>query len=245
MPNFNKSKGFQLRSGNKAKAPFKMMGSSPAKDMLSDIFTSKKEKDIKLNSNTPERNLESEAKGKIDKTRGTREGQVKKSGRLDKIQNRQDKRALRKYNNSLSQGSQGEMGMEAFKKSDKYTDKTSKREGRLKKEVNMTPDEYDANQAAKKEKFAQGMRDVGALVSNIGNEDESMSSVIQGQVDKKQKQKDKDIQNEKDKVSTERTQQLVDTYKKENSGEGELAADVPEAATSIKGNTMTNLSKNK
>jgi len=30
MPNFNKSKGFQLRSGNKANAPFKQMGASPA-----------------------------------------------------------------------------------------------------------------------------------------------------------------------------------------------------------------------
>jgi hypothetical protein len=29
MPNFTKSKGFQLKSGNTAKAPFKMMGSSP------------------------------------------------------------------------------------------------------------------------------------------------------------------------------------------------------------------------
>ena len=207
--------GFKLRSGNGPLA-FKNMGSSPAKDMLSDIFTSKKEKDIKLNSNTPERNLESEAKGKIDKTRGTHEGQVKKSGRLDKIQNRQDKRALRKYNNSLSQGSQGEMGMEAFKKSDKYTDKTSKREGRLKKEVNMTPDEYDANQAAKKEKFAKGMRDMGEIVSNIGDKDKSMSSVIQGQADRKVAEadkitarKDKDIQNEKDIANTKRTNQLT------------------------------------
>ena len=38
MPNFNKSKGFQLRSGNKAKAPFKMMGSSPAKGGFMDAL---------------------------------------------------------------------------------------------------------------------------------------------------------------------------------------------------------------
>ena len=31
MPNFNKSKGFQLKSGNKGGMPFKEMGSSPAK----------------------------------------------------------------------------------------------------------------------------------------------------------------------------------------------------------------------
>ena len=37
MPNFQKSKGFQLRSGNKADTPFKMMGSSsPAKQFLDD-----------------------------------------------------------------------------------------------------------------------------------------------------------------------------------------------------------------
>lgn len=38
MPNFNKSKGFQLRSGNKANAPFKMMGSSPAKQGFMDAL---------------------------------------------------------------------------------------------------------------------------------------------------------------------------------------------------------------
>ena len=41
MPNFNKSKGFQLRSGNKADTPFKMMGSSsPAKGIFSKIARS-------------------------------------------------------------------------------------------------------------------------------------------------------------------------------------------------------------
>jgi len=41
MPNFNKSKGFQLRSGNKADTPFKMMGSSsPAKGIFSKIASS-------------------------------------------------------------------------------------------------------------------------------------------------------------------------------------------------------------
>jgi len=34
MPDFKNSKGFQLRSGNKPNAPFKMMGSSPAKNEI-------------------------------------------------------------------------------------------------------------------------------------------------------------------------------------------------------------------
>jgi len=48
MPNFQKSKGFQLRSGNKAKAPFKMMGSSPAKQSYGFSMTDDKTKDLKL-----------------------------------------------------------------------------------------------------------------------------------------------------------------------------------------------------
>ena len=170
---------------------------------------------VELNTLQKEKD-EGDAKAKVDATRGTSKGQVKKSGRLDKIQNRQDKRALRKYNNSLSQGSQGEMGMEAFKKSDKYTDKTSKREGRLKKEVNMTPDEYDANQAAKKEKFAQGMRDIGELAKAAGDQDISLVDTIKGQADAKvakadkiTARKDQDIQNEKDIANTKRTNHLT------------------------------------
>jgi hypothetical protein len=46
MPNFTKSKGFQLRSGNIAKAPFKMMGSSPAKQSYGFSMTDDKTKDI-------------------------------------------------------------------------------------------------------------------------------------------------------------------------------------------------------
>ena len=48
MPNFTKSKGFQLRSGNIAKAPFKMMGSSPAKQSYGFSMTDDKTKDLKL-----------------------------------------------------------------------------------------------------------------------------------------------------------------------------------------------------
>jgi hypothetical protein len=47
MPNFTKSKGFQLRSGNIAKAPFKMMGSSPAKQSYGFSMTDDKTKDLK------------------------------------------------------------------------------------------------------------------------------------------------------------------------------------------------------
>lgn len=38
MPKFNKSKGFQLRSGNKSGMPFKQMGSSPNKQGITDML---------------------------------------------------------------------------------------------------------------------------------------------------------------------------------------------------------------
>jgi len=46
MPNFAKSKGFKLRSGNTANAPFKLMGSSPAKQSYGFSMTGDKTKDI-------------------------------------------------------------------------------------------------------------------------------------------------------------------------------------------------------
>jgi len=53
MPNFNKSKGFQLRSGNKSGLPFKQMGSSPAKinvGAIAGVLSTKKDNELDLKS---------------------------------------------------------------------------------------------------------------------------------------------------------------------------------------------------
>ena len=208
MPNFNKSKGFQLKSGNKAKAPFKMMGSSSPAKGWGDIFGGANKQAEEMAKQTPK--VETI---KIDET---------KNEKAPKVRSMTDK--------ELKMKQDGKLGT--------VVSRTAKKIGKgIKEGVKKTKEYIKEN--------PQAIRDMGAVISNIGDPNTSMSSVIQGQADRKQERADKDIQNEKDKVSTERTQQLVDTYKKENSGEAELPADDSEAATSIKGKTMTNLSKNK
>ena len=55
---------------------------------------------------------------------------------------------------------------ENWKKSDEYSPgELSKREKRLTKEVGMTPEEYEANQARKKEEFFGGLDQLGQTIS--------------------------------------------------------------------------------
>ena len=203
----HKSKGFQLKSGNKAKAPFKMMGSSPAKEDLIKIDPIQT-KEIKQTKLSPPDKLEGSTKT------------FKEIKAEDKALDKSD---------TMFKDTKGDGTV---------VSRTAKKIGKgIKEGVKKTKEYIKEN--------PQAIRDMGAVISNIGDPNTSMSSVIQGQADRKQERADKDIQNEKDKVSTERTQQLVDTYKKENSGEAELPEDDSKAATNIKGSTMTNLSKNK
>ena len=205
MPNFNKSKGFQLKSGNKAKAPFKMMGSSSPAKGWDDILSMGKKANIeKADQSSTVQGVSSKAiegVGNSTKSANVKVANVKVATpeELRKKHKEEGNKITNKERKEAGEGSRlqriGKGIKEGVKKTKEY--------------IKENP---------------QAIRDMGAVISNIGNEDESMSSVIQGQADRKQERADKDIQNEKDKVSTERTQQLVDTYKKENSGEGELAA---------------------
>ena len=210
MPNFNKSKGFQLKSGNKAKAPFKMMGSSSPAKGWGDIFGGANKQAEEMAKQTPK--VETI---KIDET---------KNEKAPKVRSMTDK--------ELKMKQDGKLGT-VVSRTAKKIGKSIKKGAKNFKKAMQDPE----NQ--------QKMRDLGEVVSNIGDPNTSMSSVIQGQADRKQDRVDKNIQNEKDKVSTARNKQIIDQHNKEASGEGELAADVPEATASIKGNTMTNLSKNK
>ena len=210
MPNFNKSKGFQLRSGNKGGMPFKVMGSSPAKQGFTipgadggtsaiDAFTTKTQ-----NKEIVAPKVENVEKDKV-RVMTEKESKMKQDGKLGTVVSR----TAKKIGKSIKKGAK------------------------------------NFGKAMQDPENQQKMRDLGAVVSNIGDPNTSMSSVIQGQADRKQDRVDKNIQNEKDKVSTARNRQIIDQHNKEASGGRELAADDSEAATSIKGKTMTNLSKNK
>tara|TARA_R100001463_G_scaffold4044_2_gene15669 strand:- start:1163 stop:1825 length:663 start_codon:yes stop_codon:yes gene_type:complete len=186
MPNFNKSKGFQLRSGNKANAPFKMMGSSPVKggfmDALNAFKPESKTKDLKAKEVTT-----------IDTTKGQKNTNKVKSADL-KI-----KGTDKVSSTSSRPDGEGPVTKEPKPKSNK-----------------AKPGLSEAEKAAKKEKRAQAFRDAGEIVSNIGDPNTSMSSVIQGQADRRiakadkaTARKDKDIQNEKDIANTKRTNQVI------------------------------------
>jgi hypothetical protein len=285
MPNFNKSKGFQLRSGNKAKAPFKMMGSSPANDGVKSSFNPKvfdKEDNIvetdilfqksrvddpkgkpvkpKKSESDEERSIrldkelktkqallknelskefkdnkqlekdaqkqtdhkaratelsrlqsEKEAKEEVDATRGTTHGQKRKKLKLDNIQANQDKKyqkqktkafdkVMKKMNKASTledklkqeereneaKGKDGSRksrrlgrkisktknqqkkweGKETLYEGSETSDKETRREKRLKNEVNMTPDEYNANQDRKRKELSEGLQGLGADMGN-------------------------------------------------------------------------------
>jgi len=89
---------------------------------------------------------ENEAKGKIDGSRRSRRLK-KKIGRK--------KNQQRKWE-----------GKETLYEGSETSDKETRREKRLKSEVNMTPDEYNANQDRKRKELSKGLQGLGADIGN-------------------------------------------------------------------------------
>jgi len=89
---------------------------------------------------------ENEAKGKIDGSRRSRRLK-KKIGRK--------KNQQRKWE-----------GKETLYEGSETSDKETRREKRLKSEVNMTPDEYNANQDKKRKELSEGLQGLGADIGN-------------------------------------------------------------------------------
>lgn len=95
--------------------------------------------------------------------------------------------------------------------------------------------ELAAEKAAKKEKRAQAFRDMGKMISYIGDPSKSMVEVHQEIADRKTAKaneliarKDKDIQNEKDIANTKRTNQVIAEHTaKLNKDSNKLSADTP------------------
>ena len=186
-------------------------------------------------------------KAKVDATRGTEEGQVKKQGKLDKIKGKRDKKIHKKNVKAdilaaeIHQERENNPGVETKKLKRlrrKYKNKTEKvkklgeketnREARLKKEVNMTPEEYKANQADKKQKFQDSMNRLAMTVhpnhdpSQVAEFDESVRT-------RGQKEETERINNAYKEADTKRMNQAMDAYKAEQLKQGKLAADIPSA----------------
>lgn len=235
MPNFNKSKGFQLRSGNKANAPFKMMGSSPAKNLgglLGKIGSSKTDASGDLLFNKQKTPTAPEVKT-IDNTKSKKNTnkvkpqkiKIADTGKMGNTSSRPEDNA------TPEQRMASDFVTSKPKPNKTKTNKNTASED--KPEATKSAAELAAEKAAKKEKRAQAFRDAGEIVSNIGDPNTSMSSVIQGQADKRTAKadkaiarKDKDIQNEKDIANTKRTNQVIAEHTANlNKNSSKLSAD--------------------
>ena len=151
MPNFNKSKGFQLRSGNKDKAPFKMMGSSPAAfGRKKGAFDTTDEKptgtDIsQFTPKTDAQDLGAKNRKIVAKTPDKKEvpkkhrDQVKKAEKITKLEGKEAKRDAKRAD-----------GKKVFLGNLKKKNNANKRE-KLQTEVDKTSEQYVTDKAAKKD----------------------------------------------------------------------------------------------
>jgi len=182
---------FKMRSGN-GPLQFKQMGASPAKggfmDALNAFKPESKTKDLKAKEVTT-----------IDTTKA--QANTNKPG--SKNYTGTDKNTDESHLSTKTTDKKGEIKTKAFKNDVSEPSKPK-------------PELSEDEKAAKKEKRAQAFRDAGEIVSNIGDPNTSMSSVIQGQADRRiakadkaTARKDKDIQNEKDIANTKRTNQVI------------------------------------
>jgi len=266
---------FKMRSGN-GPLQFKQMGATPVKQLESEMtreeLTKKQEynklqKDIastpgtkayekeqerikqeKTDAETAKTKADADAKAKVDATRGTERGQVKKQGKLDKIQARQDKKALKKFNKNQrgsykeykesvgegegtlskkdwkAQNKGNATSMEDFKSSKGYTDKSTRREERLKKEVDMTPEEYKANQADKKQKFQDAMNRT-AMILHPNFDPSQVAEFDEGVRRRGQAEETERINNEYKAAETKRIESSLDAYKKKKAEGDQLFKD--------------------
>ena len=151
MPKFQKSKGFQLRSGNKDKAPFKMMGSSPAAYGLEKgLLGGKKEGGLVSEENrinpkkdatdlgAKDRKIVATATPTEDAPKKHRD-QVKKAEKITKLEGKEAKRDAKRAD-----------GKKVFLGNLKKKNNANKRE-KLQTEVDKTSEQYVADKAAKKD----------------------------------------------------------------------------------------------
>jgi len=218
MPNFNKSKGFQLRSGNKANAPFKMMGSSPANylGLVGKVGSSNKDASGDLLFNKQKTPTAPEVKT-IDTTKA--QANTNKPG--SKNYTGTDKNTDESHLSTKTTDKKGEVKTKAFKNDVSEPSKPK-------------PELSEAEKAAKKTDRAQEFRDAGAIIASIP-QGKSMVETQQkiadrktSLTDKSNARKDKDIQNAKDIANTERTNQVIaENTANLNKDSNKLPADTP------------------
>ena len=126
-----------------------------------------------------------------------------------------------------------------WKKSDDYTDKQTRREGRLSKNMDMTPEEYTAYKEKKKEASREEMRRTVAGLREYGpggsgSQTEGKAKYDAAKLAQSNKEKAQDSQDIRDK----RTQQLTEAYAANLKKESELTSVNPNAVNE-EGEPMT------
>ena len=231
MPNFNKSKGFQLRSGNKAKAPFKMMGSSPAKnEKTSDnesakrLLKEKNDKILKLQIEKDNRDIKDAADkvGKSNTTTVVKEeeapkpkpkhrDQVKKAEKITKLEGKEAKRDAKRAD-----------GKKVFLGNLKKKNNANKRE-KLQTEVDKTSEQYTTDKAAKSEEKKKKASEIFIGISKMLDKDSQFKSLAE---------------QEAASATTERKQQNIEDYQTGKNKDMEL-----NTTESAKGGKDVNLEK--
>tara|TARA_R110000744_G_scaffold259253_1_gene374389 strand:- start:123 stop:797 length:675 start_codon:yes stop_codon:yes gene_type:complete len=200
--------GFKLRSGNSALA-FKNMGSSPAKDGETGGINIDLLKDATVDG-TKTKEVDSRPRGQIKK---------------EKRQNKKDEKQYMKYlKKNKMEGD--ESTFDNWKKSD--DNKTSKREARRTKEINMSPEEYEANQKSKKATYKQKMLDLAAQV------EPDKSSKWKDRASAESKAKNTETQDLLNELNTQKISDWKDAKNKEV-GENELPSDQGEKSAENNG----------
>ena len=217
MPNFQKSKGFQLRSGNKGGAPFKMMGSSPATygGGITNLLSAK-EKDStveKVSKNVtgektpkPEPKKIKVADAKFDASKATVSGDAK-----DNTKTRGKKQNASKIGDTAERSE-----LDVAKSDGRASRKKEKHQKKLDR-ANETLEQRDARKKLNKEKLGDAL---GELSDRLDPKNRGLHAKSKAA---KKGRVDKNIKNEKDKVDTARTQQLIEMQNKSDAESEKLS----------------------
>ena len=249
---------FKMRSGNGPLA-FKNMGSSPAKQMMDEkeqTFSGKKDMDATAKANEAKARAQAikeknAAEAKIakekndaanksaaDKAAKDKEAKASRGWREKKEANKAEKKENRGTRGDFKKGNKEEIAelkaagatkeeINAAKKVNKQEQKDLKQSHRDDSKANKkdykSGDDYKAHKAEQKQKFSDA---VGELSDRVDPDNRGLYAKSKAA---KTYRADKNIQNEKDRVNTARTQQLIDATNKAGTEEEKVSSTKSEA----------------
>ena len=220
MPNFQKSKGFQLKSGNKAKAPFKMMGSSSPAKGWGDIFGGANKQANEMAKQTPKIKTT-----KIDESKNERVklGSSRPNGEdaVTKTTSKKGEVKTKAFKNDASEPAtdpnkgkhkdqikkQARLDKITARRERKGKEGLTDRQMKLKEQTSQTGEEYMADKTAKKDARNKKASEILIGTSKMLDENSQFKSLAE---------------QEAASATTERKQQNIEDYKTGKNKELEL-----------------------